>query len=710
MPILNPSTLYGIVNRGSRAGVAFIHVQATDADDLASENADLRYTIRDSNQNLFQIDPRSGAVSLTEEGVTELSQSQQSHFMLVIQVKDMGDDPKGYLSTGDLEIVIAENTWVRPNPVSIPENQKGNYPRLISKVLWTGTEVQYHLSGNFADDLFTVDESGNIYVTEELDWERQSQYQIQVSALNVDDVPYIDPLELMVTVIDENDNAPIFSQGTYDVQITEESAKGSLLIALKAEDVDDPTSKNAQIKYKIVSQEPQTPRDNIFHIGESTGRITLLDDSLKAEIAKRYTLEVLAADLDGAEGGLSSSCTVIIHVLDVNNNPPVFVNNQFPPFVVPEDTEIGSVITTLTITDQDEDVENKLTDFSILSGNENQTFGLSAGQELNTVSITLEQDLDYERVNEYTLIVVARNRAELSGAEYANSSTAAILISVSDVNEAPQFTVNQYEVQVPEDIQIGSVILTVEASDPDLSDQNNLRYSIINDSRKWFSIQEDSGQIRLHRSLEKEKHGNMYRMKVLAQDRGAAGLSATADVTIRILNVKKTIPSNSIPIHDNTNEHLCTPKREGQRLIVQACDRKSSGSRSFFTFRLSDDAVLLQQWKVTALNGTHAYLSMAGRYIEPAVHHVPIVVSGTDPKCKSVQLKVTVCSCNTRGLCKINMDGMEGMPTLSSALGIILGTLAFIGLILIVVFCRLAHSPPIKKTETPDTIPLRSTA
>lgn len=52
----------------SLAGIAFMHVQATDADDPASENADLRYTILDSDQNLFHIEPRSGAVSLTEEG------------------------------------------------------------------------------------------------------------------------------------------------------------------------------------------------------------------------------------------------------------------------------------------------------------------------------------------------------------------------------------------------------------------------------------------------------------------------------------------------------------------------------------------------------------------------------------------------------------------------------------------------------------------
>lgn len=276
---------------------------------------------------------------------------------------------------------------------------------------------------------------------------------------------------------------------------------------------------------------------------------------------------------------------------------------------------------------------------------------------------------------------------------------------------------NQYEVQVLENVQIGSIILTVVASDPDVSDQTNLRYSIINDSRKWFSIQEDSGQIQLLRSLDKKQLGDTYRMQVTAQERGDAGLSATADVTIRILDVNDNIPSNNnIPINNiisnNINEYFCTPKREKQSVIIQAQDMDAAENSTPFTFRLPDDPALPRQWKVTALNGTHAYLSMAIHYIEPGLHHVPIVITnnGTDPQSKYMQLKVTVCRCGTRGHCKKDVDRMEGMPTVSSALGITLGTLAAICLIVFIIFCHLALSHPIKKRETPDTFPLQSTA
>ncbi|KAG8562562.1 hypothetical protein GDO81_015727, partial [Engystomops pustulosus] len=231
-------------------------------------------------------------------------------------------------------------------------------------------------------------------------------------------------------------------------------------------------------------------------------------------------------------------------------------------------------------------------------------------------------------------------------------------------------------------------------------------YSIINDSRKWFSIQENSGLIKVFHPLDREEFGHTYRLQVIAQDTGDPRLSATADVTIHILGV-----NNNVPLEKNTNENFCTPKREKQRLIFQVWDKDSVRNSASFKFRPPNDASL-RQWKVTALNGTHAYLSMAVQYIEPAVQNVPIFITddGPDPQSKQVLLRVKVCRCNTRGHCKIDVDRMEGMPTLSSALGIILGTMAAIGIILIIIFCHLTISTPHKRKETRDTFPLQSTA
>ncbi|XP_072278190.1 cadherin-16 [Pyxicephalus adspersus] len=684
-PVLDQKTLHGVVSRGTPAGISFMHVRATDGDDPATPNADLRYSIIQSEQSSFHIEPRTGAVSLTEQGVSHLHQRDVGPFRLVVQAKDLGDSPMGFVAPGNLEIIVAENTWRAPGLVPIPENRRGEYPYLIAEVHWNSTEVAYEVSGNDIGDLFMVDQNGNIYVTEELDRERQSEYQIRVSALNADGLLYSEPLHMTVTVTDENDNPPMFTQSTYHVEITEAAKKGSLLLELKAEDGDDPKTQNAEIVYNIESQEP---RDGFFHIGGNSGQVTLLEDSPEPNT---YTLVVSATDRAGELGGLTGTCTVTIEVKDVNNNPPVFVQNQFAPFIIAEDSAPGALVVTLTAADDDVQMVNKAAEFSVLSGNEDETFGIKSNE--NGVSIFLEKGLDYEQLSEYHLVVAVRNAVELCGAEYGPSSTAAIIIIVGDVNEPPVFTLEKYEIQIPEDAQPGAVIVTVRATDPDIHNQTNLRYGMRGDGRNWLSIQEDSGEIQLRRPLDREQYGDTYSVQVTAQEAGDGGLSGSADLVIQILDVNDNIP---VLVGDYSSEYFCTPRREEQRTLIRAWDKDSPENSAPLTFTLPNEAALRSQWMLTAINGTNAYLSMRSRHLEPKVHQVPIIItdSGATPQSKRVPITVLVCHCNSRAQCMVDVGKMEGMPTLASALGIILGTLGAIGIILIIIFTYLAISAP----------------
>ncbi|XP_068121017.1 cadherin-16-like, partial [Hyperolius riggenbachi] len=490
-----------------------------------------------------------------------------------------------------------------------------------------------------------LDLGGNVFVTRALDWELQNQYQIAVSALNAENVLYSDPLHITITVEDENDNVPLFPRDTYLVQVTEAAGKDFLLLELKAEDLDDPSTMNAQIRYKIESQEPQLPSDHLFHIGETTGHLTLLSDGLKIADAKNYTLVISATDLAGAEGGLSSTCTVIIDVLDINDNPPVFIQNQFPPFVIREDTMPDTIIVTLTVVDEDVEMENRATEFSVLSGNEDETFGIKPNEEQNTVTVFLQKALDYELAQEYSLVIEARNKVDLVGTEYGSSSSASIVIMVTDVNEAPVFTQKTYEVQVSENASVESVILTVEASDPDIYNKTRLRYSIRNDIRNWLSIQEESGKIQLLRPLDREQRDSTYNVQVVAEEIGDGGLSSSADVLIHFLNLD--VNDNApILVADYTYTYFCTPRREEQKVIIQAYVRDSPKNSAPFRFSLPNDAALEKYWMVTIINGTHAYLSMRSHYLEPRVHQVPVIITNTGAKPQSKHVPITGMSIN----------------------------------------------------------------
>ncbi|XP_053305617.1 cadherin-16 [Spea bombifrons] len=712
-PIMEKSTFHGIVSKGTRQGVAFVHIKATDLDDPLTENADLRYSIFSYNpaayDNAFQIDPRTGAVSLTERGSMLLPELDVSHFELVVQVKDMGDKPTGFKAMASLVINVAENTWVTPSPVSLPENLKGNYPRVISEVVWNSTEIRYYLSGNFKAGLFTIDETGKIYIAEELDREIQSEYRIEVSPVNEDDVPYADPLHVTITVQDENDNRPVFSQKTYHVEVTRKVTKGSVLLKLNAEDADGKETINAQLHYRIVRQEPDEPKDALFRVDEKTGDVVLLEDLKKAASVKRYSLEISATDLAGAPNGLSSTCVVVIDVTDINDSPPVFLKNQFEPFIIPEDTEVGTLITSLTASDDDDLMENKLIDFYVQSGNEDGVFALSSDEDKNVLNVYLGKSVDYEKIQEYNLVVVARNRVQLYETDYGPSSTATIHVLLGNVNEAPIFTQQRYEVSVPESTQTGSLILTVEASDPDTHHPARLHYAIKNDSRKWLSIQEHSGKIKLIHALDREQYEETYNVQVIVTEEGDHGLSATADVVIHILDVNDNIP---FLVGDYSTEFFCSQKADNQRILIRAYDPDSEGNSAPFTFTLVKEPNHQVKWNLTAVNGTHAYLSMSISYLEPKVHNVPIIItdSGKPPQSLHVHLPVNICQCGSSGYCNNEAEKTEGMPSVAVAMGTLLGTLGAIGFFLIIIFIHLSHAAPTKTTGTAETIPLKQTA
>ncbi|KAJ1082204.1 hypothetical protein NDU88_002372 [Pleurodeles waltl] len=509
--------------------------------------------------------------------------------------------------------------------------------RWVKRVRWNSDNVHYLLEGDFSKGVLAVNSEGNIYVNQELDREDQAQYLIYISALNDNDTEYADPLELMIIVVDENDNPPVFSQKVYHADVREQTEKGTQIVLVRAEDADDPATDNAKLCYKILEQNPPVPNNFMFHIEKDSGVITLQDASLRTSTSKQYTLLIEATDLAGSEEGLTDTSTVIINVVDINDSPPVFSKTMYGPFIIPEDAEPGMLIATIPASDDDQEIEFYNTNFSIESGNEEQTFLIVTSKENSTVSILLEKKLDYERVQEYTLVISARNDAELQGAEYGPSSTATVLILVGNINEAPVLTQSKYEVRVPESLEPGTVLLTVKASDPDISHTPALSYSLKNDSKQWLSIDEHSGEIQLRHVLDRESGEEIYIVQVIAQEKASPSISATAEVVIHILDVNDNLP---VLVGDYSRKYLCTPQRDKQSITISAFDHDSVEHSIPFIFSLANDQLIQNNWRLSSINDTHASLTMGNTWLEPKVHIVPLIItdSGKPSQKQSIRL------------------------------------------------------------------------
>ncbi|XP_064193317.1 cadherin-16 [Anguilla rostrata] len=706
VPEFIEESMRGVVQLGLLKGIPFMKVEARDRDDPNTLHAELRYsqldqTPRIPSSQMFFIDPRTGEVSLTEEGASTLDPEMCGRYRLTIIVKDMAGKPTAFYSTGTVTVEVTGNTWGSPDPVRLQENLPGPYPIAISQVKWSGSPVVYTLEGEFPEMLFTISREGVIYLNAPLDRETQDQFLINIVVERSDGREIAKPAELRVMVGDANDNRPTFPQPQYHAVINELAGKGTEILTVQAADNDDPKTDNVRIFYRLVGLSPDSPRA-LFRVDSDSGVISVQADNMVGA-ARQYVLTIIAEDAKG----LNSSCTVVVDILDQNNNPPVFSQSEVPRMRLADEASVVLTLPCVGAWDGDERGRDSwLVDYRLESGNEEDIFTLEADRQTNEVSVILQKVLDYEHMREYALVLSARNPEVLVHGEYGPASTATVSIVIDDINEGPSLPESHYEVTVREGEEPGRVIATIRASDPD---SNPIRYSLRGDTKKHFTIDKDSGELRTVQSLDREENST-YTMEVIAVDGKNSSLSVTAVVTVHILDVNDNSP---VLVGDYSWKYLCTPRWEEQAVVLASRDSDGPQHGGRLNFSLRSDATVRRNWKLTPINDTHTNLSLNTPHLPPDVYMIPFTISDSSspPRSTFINLPVTVCPCNVRGNCRTAAKQLQGMPTVESTLGILLGTLGVIAIILTVVFVRLSYQNPRPKSKTSqEKLPLKASA
>ncbi|XP_039186952.1 cadherin-1-like isoform X2 [Crotalus tigris] len=210
--------------------------------------------------------------------------------------------------------------WVIP-PILCSENERGPFPKNLVAVKSSkekeGT-VYYSITGQGADSppvgTFIIErETGMLKVTRPLDREKISRYQLFSHAVLANGQTAEDPMEVIISVGDQNDNRPQFIQSVFKGSVEEGAKPGSPVMQVSATDNDDAVDTlNGVVSYSILSQEPPEPLSNMFTINSKTGLISLNKAGLDREKAPKYTLILQAVDMDG--DGLSTTATAVIQV------------------------------------------------------------------------------------------------------------------------------------------------------------------------------------------------------------------------------------------------------------------------------------------------------------------------------------------------------------------------------------------------------------
>ncbi|XP_029918249.1 protocadherin beta-16-like [Myripristis murdjan] len=367
-----------------------------------------------------------------------------------------------------------------------------------------------------------------------LDREAEAHLSLTLTATDGGDPQLSGTMRIDISVLDANDNAPIFTQEVYKTSIMETAPKGTILSTVSATDVDQ--GSNGKVSYSLTNTLDDVPI--MFEIDEDHG-VVKLTGNLDYEKAQHIEIYVQASD----DGGLTDSCKIIVEVIDTNDNHPS-INIMSKTNAISENSKPGTVVTIINVQDPDSAENGKIT----CNINEHIPFMMKTTSK-NFFSLVTDSDLDREKASEYNITVTCSDEGVPS-----LSSSVTLTLQISDVNDnAPVFERSSYEAYIVENNTPGLSIFTVKARDADWNQNARVSY-ILEDSSvngvpvsSFVSVSADSGVIHAVRSFDYEQIKD-FQFRVKAQDGGSPPLSNNVSVKILIQDQNDNAPQVLYPV------------------------------------------------------------------------------------------------------------------------------------------------------------------
>ncbi|XP_053680882.1 cadherin-23 [Anopheles nili] len=466
-----------------------------------------------------------------------------------VQVLDQNDNFPEFLQPV-YEIDVPENVTTGTALVQIQatDGDSGAY----------GTEgIRYtNLTGSISSSLYLDPLTGIITITSTeppvFDREIVQKHYLSVEARDNGGRGNRNTVPLVLTLLDVNDNAPMFVQKAYEVRLKENAFEFESPVVVEARDLDLEGSPNSAIQYRLLS----TSNSEYFQLDRKTGRLAVREavDFERLEGAGSDT-RIISLTVEAADSGspaMTAQVVVTVYVQDVNDYAPVFLEAQYA-IVIPEDTPSGLPVLRVTAMDSDGSFPNNLVTYRIQQGADGRfVIGASTGE----ISITHGASLDPNLVapdelgsgSSYELEVIATDGGngdqQLQGSCMVN-------ITVTDVNNKPPYFVGPTAVAVRENTPVGTEVYRLMANDPDdgamlrfyidrsLSEAKTEEGALVKlddyDFVAAFILNETNGLLKIAKLLDREKISEIKLACVVedvAAERGDQMASATLKVTI----------------------------------------------------------------------------------------------------------------------------------------------------------------------------------
>ncbi|XP_048077073.1 protocadherin beta-4 [Ursus arctos] len=513
--------------------------------DLAARSARV---VSDDDKQRLQLDRQTGDLLLREkldrEELCGPTEPCVLHFQVFLEkpvqffegelsIQDVNDHSPVF-PTGEMLLKILENS--QPGTL---------FPLKLAQDLDVGSNglQKYTISPNSHFHVLTRNHSDgkkypDLVQDKALDREEQPEFSLTLTALDGGSPPKSGTTTVRILIMDVNDNAPEFVHTPYKVQVLENSPLGSPVLSVSARDVD--AGNFGSVSYGLFQASDEIKQT--FSINGVTGEIRLTK-KLDFEQIKSYHVEIEA--IDG--GGLSGKCTVVIDVVDVNDNAPELTISSLTSSV-PENAP-ETVVSIFRIRDRDSGDNGKM----ICSIPDNLPFLLKPTFK-NFYTLVTESPLDRESQAEYNITITVTDLGTPKLKTQHN-----LTVTVSDVNDnAPAFSQSSYTLRVRENNSPALHIGSVSATDRDAGANAQVIYSLLlppHDPHlplaSLVSINADNGQLFALRALDYEAL-QAFEFGVRAADRGSPALSSQALVRLLVVDANDNAPFVLYPLQNGS--------------------------------------------------------------------------------------------------------------------------------------------------------------
>ncbi|XP_036380936.1 protocadherin-1-like isoform X2 [Megalops cyprinoides] len=553
------------------------------------------------------------------------SPSRYSSALLRVIVTDANDNaPKFEKSIYEAE--LSENSAVGHSVLQVKANDSDMGPN---------GEIEYtlHQASEATQRLLRIDHStGIIYVKGHVDREEFTSMKFYVVARDKGSMPKSSKVYVSINIKDQNDNAPtieirgigLVTHQDGVANISEDMPTGTAVALVQVSDRDE--GENAVVTCVVAGDVPfqlrpagDTPNDHKRKYFLQT--TTPLD----YEHVKDYRVEIVA--VDSGNPALSSTNSLKVQVMDVNDNSPVFSPSQFEVDFT-EENEPGDKVLDVTATDADSGTNAELT-YSIIVV-DSSTKGLF---EINadTGEVQVRNRLDREHRERYQFHVAATDKGVPS-----HRGMASVLVRVLDRNDNdPKFMLSSYSFSVLENMPPLSPVGMVTVTDADKGENAQVQLSAESDDGN-FVIQNGTGTILSSISFDREKEST-YTFRLKAVDGGDPPRSSFVGVTINVLDENDNAPYVTKPSNSSYKclSPLTSPESQVERVEAEDIDIgpnaelvysiASGNPHNLFRISPSDGEITLAKELTQKHKGLHRLVVRVSDKGKPPKHTTALV-------------------------------------------------------------------------------------